>query len=76
MTDASEKSDSEEPQSQVDVGLGADEEQASDEESRNVLQVIQVGSSHSLDIFIFLNLHVRSIAHIFGILICLVKRNI
>lgn len=76
MTDSGEKSNSKEPQSQVDVGLGADEEKSSDEKSGNVLQVIQVGSSHSLDIFIFLNLHVRSIAHIFGILICLVKRNI
>lgn len=76
VAETSEESDSEEPQGKVNVGFGADEEEPSNEKSWNVLQVIQVGPSDSLDVFVFLYLHVRSIAHIFGILICLAKRNI
>lgn len=73
MTDASENCNSEEPQSQVGVRFRANEEEASDQKSRDVLQVIQMGSSNSLDFFVFFDLTVFMVCNIFGVLKSLEK---
>lgn len=76
MTESRQNCKSEKPQSQVDVGFGADEEEPGDEERWNVLQVVQMRSSDSLDVFVFLNRNVFAVSDVFGIVVSLSRQAI
>lgn len=74
MTESRKNCNSDEPERQVNVGFGADEEKSRNEKGWNVLQVVQVSSSDTLDVFIFLNCNVLAISNIFGIIISLGRK--
>lgn len=76
MSDSSEKCDSKQPQSQVNIRFRAYEKQSGNEKGWNVLQVVQVSSSDPFNVFIFLDLHIGAVLKVFGILIGLLKQNI
>lgn len=68
MSDSGENSYSEQPKRQVNVGLGANEEQAGNQEYGNVFKVVKMGASHSLHCFVFLDRAIFVVGDVFWVL--------